>query len=455
VRSLSGSAEHDIDNSVIRRYIKSERIRQAIALGGGTALGQIAVILATPIWSRIYDPSDFGLYGLILSFLSTAVVAASLRYDMAIPMARNNDEGLRLLLLALFCTIPVSIFSGVVFLLLVLRRLWGFGAVEAWSAMFVVVSVMLTSMFSALRYWHVRNSNFGGISTALIAQGAGRALTPILLTPLKWGWVALLSGEIVGRSLGIRRLASSVLPQLSSIAHRTTRKDLVDLLKAFRQYPLVFLPSSVLDAASGAIVVPVIVALYGVSAGGQFLLAQQVVMAPSAFICASLGDVFHAQLVPSTRGKTGDLAKLIWRTAVRLLLFAATIYLPIALLAPFVAVPIFGRSWSNVGQFVVILAPATVITIAVNPISRAMLVSRIPQTKLIADAAKLALPVLGLLAGFHYANGSITASLILYSLMVSISYLIYFAIILYSVSVKNQLPMESAHPNPPFQSSDV
>ena len=227
---------------------------------------------------------------------------------------------------------------------------------------------------------------------------------------------------------------------LKSAARRTSLRDLRELLIAFRQYPLVFLPSSILDAAAGVIGLPVVVSLYGVSAGGEFLLARQVVMTPAALICGSLGDVFHARLVPSERGDPRDLSGLVWRTAWRLLALACAVYIPVAFLAPLLAVPVFGASWSSVGLFVAILTPPTIITIAVSPVSRAMMVSRIPQIKLLADVAKLGLPVLGLIVAFHLSEGSIVKSLIAYSATTIVSDLLYFAIVLFSIRVKYQLP---------------
>jgi lipopolysaccharide exporter len=424
---------------MFRSVLKSQGLRQAFALGTGTAIGQGVVVIASPIWSRLYDPADFGRYGLILSFLSTATVAVNLRYDMAIPLARDQDEAVRLTLLALICTIPVSMAAGAIFVLLTARGVLGFGAIAPWSAVFVVLSLVLTGTFSALRYFHVRNSNFGGISAALIGQGFGRALTPIFLSPFKWGWVGLLTGELIGRSLGISGLAKTVLQLASSVAERTTKAKLRDLIRVYHRYPLVFLPSSILDAASAALPVPIIVGLFGVSSGGEFLLAQQIVLAPAALISGSLGDVFHARLVPGARRDPTDLPKLVWRTAFRLMILASVVYTPVACLAPFLSAPIFGAPWSRVGGLVAILSPATIIMVSVSPITRAMFQSKIPQIKLVADLIKLGLPALGLIGGFQL-GGTLTKSIVCYSLMVSVSYAAYFAIVLVSIRVSNQLP---------------
>jgi O-antigen/teichoic acid export membrane protein len=397
------------------------------------------VVVASPIWSRLYDPTAFGRYGLVLSFLSAATVAVSLRYEFAIPIAQSEDEALELVLLALICSIPISLLAGVIFLIFSLRGLFGFVAVAPLSAALIVLALLLAGAFSILRYWHVRRSRFREISSSLVAQGLARALTPILLFPLNWGWIGLMSSELAGRSFGIRSLGRTVIPQLARLARRVTISQLGDLARKYRQYPLVFFPSSMLDALSGAVTIPVVVGLYGLSAGGEFLLAQQIVSAPSALICNSLGDVFHAQLIPSARRNPAYLPQFVLRTAFRLLAIASLVYVPVACVAPFVAVPIFGGPWSRVGQFVAILAPSTIVTTMVSPISRAMLVSKIPQIKLLADVVKLVLPVLALVAAAHFPEASLTKSLIFYSGMVVVSYLIYFGIVLVSVRPSNQI----------------
>jgi O-antigen/teichoic acid export membrane protein len=424
---------------LFRGLLKSQGIRQAFALGTGTAIGQAAVVVASPIWSRLYDPTAFGRYGLVLSFLSAATVAVSLRYEFAIPIAQSEDEALELVLLALICSIPISLLAGVIFLIFSLRGLFGFVAVAPLSAALIVLALLLAGAFSILRYWHVRRSRFREISSSLVAQGLARALTPILLFPLNWGWIGLMSSELAGRSFGIRSLGRTVIPQLARLARRVTISQLGDLARKYRQYPLVFFPSSMLDALSGAVTIPVVVGLYGLSAGGEFLLAQQIVSAPSALICNSLGDVFHAQLIPSARRNPAYLPQFVLRTAFRLLAIASLVYVPVACVAPFVAVPIFGGPWSRVGQFVAILAPSTIVTTMVSPISRAMLVSKIPQIKLLADVVKLVLPVLALVAAAHFPEASLTKSLIFYSGMVVVSYLIYFGIVLVSVRPSNQI----------------
>jgi O-antigen/teichoic acid export membrane protein len=432
---------------VIKRFLNSESTRHAIALGLGTAVGQLAVTIASPIWSHLYLPSDFGKYGLLVSYLTTATAATSLRYDLAIPVARSDQESIRLVLLSLFCAIPVALLAGGLCTWFISFKLLGFGRLPEWSAVYVALSLALTSVYSTLRFWHVRNREFSGISSSLVAQGIGRAMTPIGLAPLKPGWLGLLAGELLGRALGIWKLAIPLVPLVREVVAGSSMRHLGELLRYYRQYPLVFLPSSVLDAASGAVAVPLMVALFGVSTGGEFLLAQQIVMAPAAFIAGSLRDVIHSKLIPCARDNPSELTRHVKRTAIKLFLLAAAIYAPVACLAPFVATPIFGHSWASVGPLVSIMCPAAVVIVAVSPISRAMVFSRVPQLKFAADFVKLFLPVAGLIIGAGVGHNTVRWAVTGYAVMTALSYAWYFRIIMYSIREGNQLPLGAFKPS--------
>jgi O-antigen/teichoic acid export membrane protein len=194
------------------------------------------------------------------------------------------------------------------------------------------------------------------------------------------------------------------------------------------------------------VAVPVIVSLFGVAMGGEFLLAQTIVMAPAAFIGGSMRDVIHSKLIPCARDNPLGLAKLVKRTALKLMLVASAVYLPIACLAPIVSSPIFGPSWTGVGPLVAMMCPAAIVTVAVSPVSRAMVFSRVPQIKFAADFVKLLLPVAGLIVGADFGGRSLTLAVIGYTVMTALSYGWYFVIILYSIRSENQLVIDTFKP---------
>jgi O-antigen/teichoic acid export membrane protein len=422
----------------LQRLQRSEFGRNVLKLGLGTAIGQGAVLIASPIWSRLYAPVDFAQLGLFVAFVSTATVVLSLRYDLAIPQGRRNDEAPHLLGLCLVVIAPISLLSGLSLAAMIATDLLGYGSLPMIAAPIAAAVLLVTGIFTAARYWHVGGGEFGLISRSLVQQGIGRALVPILLAPFKLGWIGLIAGEAVGRTLGVRRLLQPLMPLLRDLRRAASWRQLRQTAEGYRRFPLIFLPSAFLDAVASAVPLPVFITAHGLASGGQFMLALQVVAAPSALLCAALADVYHQRLVATARQSAQEVTGYLWRSAARLLGVSLLALLPLCVLAPLCADWVFGPRWHGVGTMIAMLAPSTAISIGASTLSRAFVLSRIPQVKLVADVIKLVLPISGILIGqlmFHSAS----ASVMWYSIMYAVSYALYFVVIVYSVRPLNQV----------------
>ena len=125
-----------------------------------------------------------------------------------------------------------------------------------------VLGLAATGVFGALRYWHVARHEFAGVSRALTLQGAGRAGASVAFGLAGGGWAGLVLGDLAGRLVGIRRPGSGrAATSATSRAHSgggPSRR-----LREARRFPLVVLPSSVLDALAAALPIPVIATLFG------------------------------------------------------------------------------------------------------------------------------------------------------------------------------------------------
>ena len=72
-----------------------------LTLLGGGALAQLLPLLLGPFITRLFTPEAFGLYTQFATVAAALAVAASLRYEQALPLARTEDEARALLALAL------------------------------------------------------------------------------------------------------------------------------------------------------------------------------------------------------------------------------------------------------------------------------------------------------------------------------------------------------------------
>ena len=58
----------------------------------GAGAGQLSLLLATPILTRLYSPETFGLAASFISIVGLLSVVAGLRFEQAIPIPDSDEE---------------------------------------------------------------------------------------------------------------------------------------------------------------------------------------------------------------------------------------------------------------------------------------------------------------------------------------------------------------------------
>jgi O-antigen/teichoic acid export membrane protein len=392
----------------------------------GTALGQLIVVAVMPLLTRLYTPQDLGIFGLFSSFLGVAGVATCLRLEWGVASAPGEDEAAGLLVLCLAVLPGVSLLLAAVLAGLIGTDVVSFGLLPMWTVPLAFLALLATGAFSALRYWHVGRRDFRDVSAATVAQGLGRAGASAALGFTGAGWAGLLLGDLVGRVLGIGRLWRRALPGLRGQWTGDKGRRLGERLRVAWRYPLVVLPSSLLDALAAALPLPVIATLFGPDSAGQFALVWRVASVPTALIGASVADVFHAHAREARAAGGGAVRRLLLRTSSRLALLATVIYLPVCVAAPFAFKWVFGREWQASGWLMLVLLPMWWTSAVVSPVSRLLVVVDRPALKLVFDAVFLVVPILAMVG---LRERGLNVSVFGYGMAACLAYILYGALL--------------------------
>src|ERR1700730_9836920 len=87
--------------------------RKVMSLSALTALGQASFVIALPVLSRLYTPSDFGLFTIYLSIVNIGGPIVGLKFESALYAARTKQEaGITLALSILTITIMPGVAIG-------------------------------------------------------------------------------------------------------------------------------------------------------------------------------------------------------------------------------------------------------------------------------------------------------------------------------------------------------
>lgn len=414
----------------IRHWLRGDFARHALVLGSGTALGQLIMVAVTPLLTRLYTPTDMGLFGLFANFLAVASVAATLRLDFAVATTSSPDSALRLLALSLLICPVASVALSALLYVLIREDVFAYGLLPVWTVPLCAAALIATGCFVALRYWHVGRRDFRVVGRALVAQGFARAGASVLLGLPGTGWVGLALGDLAGRAFGIRRLWREAGTEFARARRSGTLGRLREQLWQARRFPLVVLPSSLVDALAAALPLPLIAWLFGPAAAGQFALVWRVAALPGGLVAASVGDVFHAHAARARDEGPDPSRRLLLDTMRMLGLLAILIYLPLCIVSPWVFGWIFGEPWREAGEMLRLLGPLWVTAMVVSPVSRLPVVLGRPGLKFVFDLCFLVLPMVALVVAS--SRGLMTA-LLAYGLATAAAYAV-FAVLLYAVA---------------------
>lgn len=401
--------------------------RSVATLAGGSAVSQAIPIVLTPVISRLYGPSDLGQLGLYVAFVSFLANSVALGFNLAIVSADTDDDARTLLRLGLLVTLPISVICSLVYLAICMRGILGYGEMEPWTAILMLLSLIFVGCFLTFRYWRLRVGHFGVISQVTVTQSVARIATQIVAGLAGATSFGLILGETIGRGAGTTRLAQGLGVKLdwNLAARRDTTKR---VLSKYRKFPLIAAPSALLNSLSLVLPVPLITSFYGLMAAGQFTLSSRVMLLPLSLVGAAIGDVFHARVAELARTRPATVPRFFWIVVASLFALGAFPAIVVALWGEPLFELVLGDRWSLAGRMASAIVPWVLIQLAVSPVSRIVQVFKAQELKLIYDVLGLA-SIVGVLSLGSSEQWPILRTISLLGWSQALVYIVYLAIL--------------------------
>jgi lipopolysaccharide exporter len=379
--------------------------RHIAVVGGATALGQGAIVVAAPVLARLYDPDAFGLLAVYSALLSVLLAGSSLRYDVAITIAADPDEALHLLVVSIFVALATSIVLGFVVLESGAQLSAVLGAPSLAALLWLLpIALFVSSVVQALASWAVYHRLFPALARMRVLQGLTQAACQTALGIISSGPLGLIAGDVMGRVVGADRL----LRPLFSVA-RSTNLGLRTMGVYARKrwgFVQVMVAASLLNALSLQVPFLMIPAFFDLQSSGQYFLAYRLLVLPASLVAAAVSQVFFGE-ASYRRADPRALHALAKNAAVSLLVFSIPTYGIVAVGGPALIEAVFGQRWGPAGLYAQVMAPWLMVWSVASPISTLLLVGRRERESLAFTAGEL-----GLRAG-SLGIGVMTHSLIL------------------------------------------
>ncbi|MGQ9645225.1 MAG: lipopolysaccharide biosynthesis protein [Thermodesulfobacteriota bacterium] len=420
---------------VSRIFPEGRFSRNTAILVSHTAFGQGLGILMMPLLTRLYNPEDFGVVAIYTSSLSILLVLSSMRYEWAIPIAKDQESATHLLSL---CLIILSGFS-----LIIGFGIWlGQNQIRQWSVISTIrpyLWVLALGFFGAGAYqvlnaWAVRERDFDALAKTKITQSVSGSAVQIGVGLVKGGPLGLLLGSLLSQAAGIETLAFLLWRRHKGVLRKISWAGIRGVASRYYKFPLLSAGSSLLNVA-GLQLMPILLAtVYGSTVVGWLALSQQVLSIPKTFIGNATAQTFWGEASYLIKEDAKGLQSLFYEVTKRLLTLSLLIIL-IGVISPAVFGWVFGKQrWEMAGIYALYLIPMFMTQFVASAVSH-LIVHELQHWQLLWDAGRL------ILIGMCIWTGSLLSwspegTIILYSLAMSLMYGVLFVMNAYALRLK-------------------
>lgn len=330
-------------------------IKNVSVLASGAIIGQIVVILASPILTRLYTVEAFGILSVFTSVCTILSLFSTGRFELAIVLPKLNENALKLIKLIFYIAIFVSFFYFIVIFISkeILKVNDSIGFLKYLTAYAAPLYIFFVALLSALSYWNQRKKAYKTITIANALQSISNTIISLALgfliinnnnnnnnNGMIWG---LVGGIVV--TVGYLILKDKYL--VKNVFRTKGVKEVAQEYKAFPKY-MIF---SDLSLNTNQQITPILFShLYNSTIVGHYSLANRILRLPNIIVTSSVANVFRNDAIDEIRNKN-NCKELYISTFKKLFLIAFPVYLTVFLISPFIFQFIFGESWGMAGEF--------------------------------------------------------------------------------------------------------
>ncbi|MGH9684190.1 MAG: lipopolysaccharide biosynthesis protein [Candidatus Acidiferrales bacterium] len=402
-------------------------------LTGGTVVARAIAALASPVISRIYPPSDFGLFSVFFSLTTALIIVAALNYEAAIPLPKDDEFGLNIMGLS-FCLLFLNtLICGLVLFLFGHSITVKLGAPQLQVYLWLIpLSLLGGGAYFILNSWAIRVQAFRSLAKRRIIQSAFQVLTQLSVPLLIRGPFGLLLGDTVGRASGSITLALDTHASMESRNIRLSVRRMAEAAVRYKKFPF-FGTASVLAHASFSVLPALLMTrFFGLQEAGWYALVNQVLGVALGLIGLAVAQVYLSNAVQLARSSPLQLRSLFLKTS-RAALLAGIV--PLGLLIPFgpqLFGFVFGARWVEAGRYAQLLALPFLAMLTVGPVYPTLTVLERQDWQFAADALGMLIMILGMRYA-HSMGLSGRWAVGAYGISVMITYLSLFVLALFAI----------------------
>ena len=351
------------------KFTQSVTFQNITKLVSGTVLAQIIPILAIPILTRIYAPDAFGILSIFIALAGIIGISSSLRYEIAIPQAKDDANAKIIFNLCLMIIVSIAIISFLITLLANDHLYDAFNIDKSFSfGLFYLIGfcILFSGYIQLAISKAVRFSEF-----TTIAIGKISISTSYIFFQLIFGLIAMPLGLIFGYVIG--QLVGAVYFFKKSISWTLFKFEKENFLqmranaKEYKNLPIYSAPSSMVDNFSSQLPLLVVAASYDLVTVGLLGIAYRVTGIPISMVSLSISQIIFQKIASDEGRKPGYIKKILKQSILGLLLIIIPFALVIFFSGSALFAIVFGEEWGLAGTYAGIIVIGLVFQFIASP----------------------------------------------------------------------------------------
>jgi lipopolysaccharide exporter len=340
----------DLSKNLWIQLRNSAFLKNLLVVMSGTALAQALSFILSPIISRLYSPSDFGVFGSFIAVLGIITAGITLEYSQALMLPKKKGDALGLLVISCLSTFFTGAFCLCICIIAPDFLINSLKAPNAWILVLLVIGILVAGLNLAFQGWCVRIKAFKSTSLSQVIRSLSANGSQIGLGYLKGGSLALIFAVVLGDVLATLSLAKLVLRERKIIWRNFCWRRLWKLANEYRDFPLYSASMNVINSVSTGLPIFLLTYYYGIAVAGAYVFGMRLMQAPMELVLKALRQVLY-QKASETHNEGDHLVPLYLKITGGLFAVGFLPSLILFIWAPQIFAFLFGAQWHTAGVF--------------------------------------------------------------------------------------------------------
>lgn len=346
------------------RLKTNEYARHSTILMVGTVISMLLQTVSFAWLGNYYSDTAMGLYQYLSTAYSILLIAATGRYELAVMLPEDDNDGYLLALLSAGMAVAFSCLLEAGVLLVQ----FGFGVDPGWVA-FLPATLAVLGIYYSCNYWLNRKKRYVKLAFNRVLQGAlfvfFNLAYAFILPDCRYG---LILGYLSAQVAVMAILVVYMAVDFRKCGIRFSAVRLRELAAEYHKFPKYSVPAGIVNNVAIHLPVFLLGAFSGSGVVGQYTMMNKVLGAPITVISEAIRDVFR-QRASRDYAQNGE-CRAVYRTTGKTLAVAAAVPFLLLMIG---AVPafdaLFGEKWRMAAKFIVMMSPFYYVKFVVSPLT--------------------------------------------------------------------------------------